>query len=268
MQGSRDLCGCGFPGQLRAEGERLFSLAAVEDAVAITVRRDRDALGLRQGVQDLEVAVRVFFVPEGGRKDFSGGIVHGRNQCEARPALVEPGVSAAVKLDKEACLRHPLATAAVARWTAAPRAGPARRAQDAADGGARKRQAFALAQEFLQVVVIDADVDLGGEAHDAGPNAVRDAVDGRVPAIPMDESGRARGSQRRAEPPDLTHGPSEELGGLDHQQLAAVEGMEDFQDLFGAGRQGDHASPGSAQPGEDIFADLLGRTKSLTYHTT
>jgi hypothetical protein len=43
--------------------------------------------------------------------------------------------------------------------------------------------------------------------------------------------------------------------------------MEDCQALFSAGRQDNHASLGSVQPGEDIFADLLGRTESLTYHT-
>jgi hypothetical protein len=44
--------------------------------------------------------------------------------------------------------------------------------------------------------------------------------------------------------------------------------MEDFQTLFGTVRQGNHASPGSTQAGEDIFADPLGRTLSLTYHIT
>src|SRR2546427_11861626 len=82
----------------------------------------------------------------------------------------------------------------------------------------------------------------------------------------MNEGGRAAGTERATQTADLTDGSSEELGGLSHQQFTTVEGVKDFQALFGAGCQRDHASPSSAQSGADIFADPLGRTKSLIYH--
>jgi hypothetical protein len=263
-----DLCGRGFPGQLLLEGERPLRLAPMEDAVAITVRGDRDALRLGEGVEDQEVAVSIFLIAKRGCGDLAGRIVEDRDERQPGSPLVEPGVRAAVELDEEAFLGHPLTTATVARWAPTPRAGPARLAQDAADRGPREGQAFPLVQEFLQVVVVDTDVDPRSEAHDASPDAVRDPVDGRSPAIPMDEGGQAPGAQGRAEPTDLADGSPEERGGFGHQQLAAVEGMEDCQALFSAGRQDNHASLGSVQPGEDIFADLLGRTESLTYHTS
>ncbi len=96
------------------------------------------------------------------------------------------------------------------------------------------------------MVVIDAEVDPGGEAYDAGPDALSDAVDGRAPAIPMDEGGRAAGTKGCAEPADLADRSPEELGGLGHQELTAGEGMEDLQALLGAMRQDNHASPSSA----------------------
>src|SRR2546425_30976 len=77
----------------------------------------------------------------------------------------------------------------------------------------------------------------------------------------------SRGTERATQTADLTDGSSEELGGLSHQQFTTVEGVKDFQALFGVGCQRDHASPSSAQSGEDIFADPLGRTESLSYHT-
>ncbi len=49
FKGSRDLCGGGGAGQLLLEGE-LFHLPPMEDAVAIAVHRDGDALGLGEGV--------------------------------------------------------------------------------------------------------------------------------------------------------------------------------------------------------------------------
>jgi hypothetical protein len=66
---------------------------------------------------------------------------------------------------------------------------------------------------------------------------------------------------------DLTDGSPEELRGLSHHEFATVEGSKNFQALFGTVRQSDHASPSSAQLRADIFADPLGRTESLTYHT-
>jgi hypothetical protein len=50
------------------------------------------------------------------------------------------------------------------------------------------------------------------------------------------------------------------------EELAPVDGMEDLQALLGTLRQSNHASPSSAQRGEDIFADQLGGTSSLTVH--
>src|SRR2546425_2643146 len=82
----------------------------------------------------------------------------------------------------------------------------------------------------------------------------------------MNEGGRAAGTERATQTADLTDGSSEELGGLSHQQFTTVEGVKDCQALFGVGCQRDHASPSSAQSGEDIFADPLGRTESLSYH--
>src|SRR3990170_8270454 len=134
LQSAGDLCGGGFPSELLLEG-KWFGLTAVEDAVAITVHGDRDALRLRQGVQDLEVAMGILLVPEGGGEDLSSGVVHGHDDGEARTPVVEPGVGTAVELDEEAGLRHPLAPAAVARGAAPPRATEACGPQDALNRG-------------------------------------------------------------------------------------------------------------------------------------
>src|SRR2546425_9741183 len=112
----------------------------MEDPVAIAVDGDGDAFPLREGLEDQEVTVRILFIAKGGGGNLAGGVVDGGDQGQARAALVEPGVGAAVELDEEAFLQHPLTPSAVARWAAAPRAGHPRRAQDAADRGARSDQ--------------------------------------------------------------------------------------------------------------------------------
>ncbi len=79
--------------------------------------------------------MRIFLVAKGGGEDFSGRIIEGCEERQARPTLVEPGVRATVELDEEAFPRHPLAAAPMPRWAAAARAGQTRRTQDAAEGG-------------------------------------------------------------------------------------------------------------------------------------
>jgi hypothetical protein len=124
----------------------------------------------------------------------------------------------------------------------------------------------ALDQEFVQVMVVEASVALASEPHDLGSDPVRDPVGGRPSAIPMHEGGHAPDTKGGAQSADLANRSPQECGGLGHHQLPTIKGVEDLQALLGAVRQGNHASPTSVQPGEDIFADPLGRTKSPTYH--
>jgi hypothetical protein len=74
----------------------------------------------------------------------------------------------------------------------------------------------------------------------------------------MDEGGGAAQAIGSPEPADLADRSSQQLSGLSHEELAPVESVEDLQALLGTLRQGNHASPSSAQRGEDIFADQLG----------
>ncbi len=187
----------------------------------------------------------IFLVAKGRGEDLAGGVVDGREERQARGALVESGVRAAVELDEEPLLGHALPTAPVARGTSPSRAGHAGLAQDAAERGAREREAFPFAQELVQVVVVDAHVARGGQAHDAGADTIRDPVDGRPSAIAMDEGGHAPGTKGGAQAADLANRSSQELCALGHQKLTTVEGVEDFQALLGAVRHGDHASPSS-----------------------
>ncbi len=214
LEGAFDLGGRGFPSELFLQGQGTLRRLAVKDPMAIAVRCDGDALSLRERREDLEITVRIFLVPKGSGEDLPRSVILDGEQGETRATPVQPIMVAPIELHEQAFLQHPLATSAVARWPPPPYAGQARLAQDAADRGTREGEAFPLGQEFLQVVVVHARVGGRGEAHDAGADTVRDPVDGRAPAIPMDEGGKAPGANSRAQPADLTNGPSQEFGGL------------------------------------------------------
>jgi hypothetical protein len=69
------------------------------------------------------------------------------------------------------------------------------------------------------------------------------------PRLPWDEGGRAARAIGAPEPAGLADRPAQQLSGLGHEELAPVEGVEDLQALLGTWRQGNHASPSSAQRG-------------------
>ncbi len=110
------------------------------------------------------------------------------------------------------------------------------------------------------MLVIHVGIRGPGQRHDPTAERLRDPIRGGPPAIAMDERGSPARAIRPPQPADLANGPPQEFGGLGHEELPAIEGMEDLQALLGTMRQGNHASLSSAQRGEDIFAEQLGRT--------
>lgn len=118
----------------------------------------------------------------------------------------------------------------------------------------REREAFPLGQELAEVFVIDPRVRRLGETHDPLPDGVTDAPRRPATAVPMDEGFGAMAAIGSAQAPDLPGRESQEIGGFGHQQLAAVQGIEDDELLLCTARQGDHAS---------LYSAGIGRTFSL-----
>jgi len=100
---------------------------ALEDAMAISVDRRREAIAPDELAQEQEVAVGIFLQPKHRGEHPPRRIVDGRQEHQAGPAVLEPRVVAAIHLDEEAGLRHALPTAPMAWGPAAPEAGEARR---------------------------------------------------------------------------------------------------------------------------------------------
>ena len=240
----------------------------MKDAVTVAVHRDGDALGLGEGVEDQEVAMRIFLVPKRGGGDFTGRVIHGRDEREAWPALFEPSVVAAIELHEQAFLGHALPAPAVTGWAAPAGAAHPGRPENATQRGAREGDPLALAEQLRKMLVVHVSVGRGRERHDPGPDVVGNPVRREPPSVPMDERGRPAGAIGSAQPADVANRPPQEVGCLGHEKFPSVEGMEDLQVLLGTVRQCDHASPYSARSGGRTFSlTTLGRTESLTIYT-
>ena len=84
--------------------------------------------------------------------DGARGVVDGEQQGEARAALPEPGVMAAVELEQPPRPWHALAPHAVLWRAAPPRAGHAGPRQDAPHRGAAEGEVLVLLKQLGEVV--------------------------------------------------------------------------------------------------------------------
>jgi hypothetical protein len=195
--------------------------------VPIAIDRDRDALAPDDGTQQLEIPGGILLVAEGRRRDDARGVVDGADQGQPWTAALEPVVAAAVELDEQAFLGHPLAPAAVARRPTSTGTGHAGRAQDPAHRGPAQDDALVLGQELGQMAVVAAGIAALGELGDPRRHGWLDPSRRGSAAVAVDQAGRAISLEGRSQSPDLPFGQPEQTGRLGRRQLAPSESIED-----------------------------------------
>ena len=107
----------------------------MEDPVAISVRRDGEAMPLGEATEQEEVAVGLLLVAKDASEHFTGGVIDRAVEDKAGAAVLEPGMLTAIHLDEEAGLWHALPPAAVLGRSARARTAEAGFTQEALDGG-------------------------------------------------------------------------------------------------------------------------------------
>src|SRR5262249_1020144 len=141
--------------------------------------------------QHQEIAVRIFLRAKDPGEDFAGGIVEGGVEDEARPPVLEPGMVAAVHLDEEAGLGHPLAPATMTGWSALGRTADARGPEQPLDCLPRYAQTLGLGQQVREVMIVHAGVAGAGQGEDAATDVVSNPPWGGAAAVTMSQGGEA-----------------------------------------------------------------------------
>lgn len=178
----------------------------MENAVAVAVDGDRQAVRVREDLEQDEIAMRVLSVPEGGGEDMAGRVVDRRKEDQARATSFEPVMGAPVDLHQQAGLWHPLPASTVAQRATASGAAQAHCPEDTMDRRLGQRQVFSFGQEFAEVRVVDPGIGGLGEAHNPLPDRIAHPARGSASTIPMDQGFGAPAAIRSAEPADLTDG--------------------------------------------------------------
>ena len=158
--------------------------------------------------------------------DGACGVVDGEQQGEARAALLDPGVMAAVELEQHPRLWHALAPDAVLWWTAPPRAGHAGPRQDAPHRGAAEGEALVLLEQLGEVGVVGARVARGGEARHGSRDGLGDGVVRAPAAIAVGERLGAELPVGPEEPADVAFAEVHQRGRLPDRDLLGEDAVE------------------------------------------
>ena len=158
--------------------------------------------------------------------DGARGVVDGEQQGEARAALLEPGVVAAVELEQHPRARHALAPHAVLWRAAPPRAGHAGPRQDAPHRGAAEGEALVLLQQLGEVGVVGARVARGGEARHGSRDGLGDGVVGAAAAVAVGKGLGADLPVGGEEPADVAFAEVHQRGRLPDRDLLGEDAVE------------------------------------------
>jgi hypothetical protein len=155
VESASELRGKLFSSQLFGEGPA--GIVALEDAVAIAVEAERDAVGGDHGVQGAEIADGIFgFELEVSGQDLAGGVVLKADESQGRAATLEPVMTAGVGERHHAETRTGRASGTILPRPTALRGSHFCAPQDAAHGLATDSKFFYVAEFFRQMRIVEA----------------------------------------------------------------------------------------------------------------
>lgn len=213
LEGAPDLGRRGSALELLGEGQWGAGIA-VEDPVAVGVRRTGEAIAADELAEEQEVAVGILFQAEDAAEDPARRVVDGRVEHETWPAIFEPGVVAAIHLDEEAGLGHACPTATMAGGTAGAGAADALGAQQPLHGRTGEPEARALLEQFGEMVIVHAGIGGARQGKNSGPDGFREAPRRGTAAVPMGQASEALLAQAGQQPTEVAKREAQQHGGL------------------------------------------------------
>ena len=236
----------------------------MKDAMPIGVGGCRQAIASDELTQQQEITVGILLGAKDARQDFARGIVDGREEDEARAALLEPGMVAAVHLDEKPSLGHALAPAAMLGCSPGAWTSDARLSQHALHGGTGQDEAFVLPEELGEVMIVRAGVARAGQREDLSPYGLGEAARGGPPAVAMGERRRATLADLRQQATEVTDREAQESGRVRHCEVPLHDLDQDMGSLLLSLAQGDSPPVHAPRVTESLIC--YGVTKSLSYY--
>lgn len=178
------------PLQLLFQRQRLRR-GRLEDAMAVTVDRDRKAVLAHSLVQDIEIGMRLFLETEDGGRDLVGSVIDCAVEHETGATALKPVVMAGIHLQEQPPLGHPVAASPVTAGASSAGTAQASSEENPAHGGTRQRNVFMCCQHFREVLVVKAGIGRRGQGHDSLLEGGGQPVMRWSTAVPMSQGSRA-----------------------------------------------------------------------------
>jgi len=178
-------------------------VVAGEDAAAIAVEGDRDAVAAQEALEQAEIALGGFRGEELSGENFAGSVVLHAQSGEQRAAPFQPVVGGAVELHQLAFAgRAQTALAMSGRAAFAGRADAAG-AEQPSQGFAAQREAFFFDELLLEMMIVEAGVARARQFQDALAYGLRRAPGTGAAAADVCQSRCAALPIARFEPLDM-----------------------------------------------------------------
>src|SRR5579862_2531593 len=206
-------------------------VVAGEDAAAITVEGDGDAVALQEALEQVEIALGGFGREEVGGEDFAGGIVLHAQGGEAWAAAFEPVVGRAIELDEFTFASRTQTALTMSGRTAFAWWADAVGAEQAAQGFAAEGEAFVFDELLVEMMIVEAGVARVRESEDAVACALGQATVAGSAAADVRQSRCAALPITRFKPFDMPRREVEQLRGSGARQVPLQASRNDGHSL-------------------------------------
>ena len=239
---------------------------AMKDAMAIGVGCHGQAIAANELAQQQEVAVGILLGAKDASEDLTRGIIDGREEDEARAAILEPGMVAAVHLDEQPGLGHALPPAAMLGWAALARTADASGPEEPLYSFPRHVEVFSLGQQLGEVVIVHAGVGRASQGQNPSSDGFSHPAPGGPSAIAVGHGSGAVLPPAAEQPPEVAQREAQEPRRLPGAQNTVVDARQDMQALVLPLGQGDCLPIHPPRVTDSLTR--YGVTKSLTYYKT
>src|SRR6185437_9118239 len=200
-ESAAELSGLAPAGELFVE--RPAIVVAGEDAAAIAVKGDRDAVASQEALEQVKIALGGFRGEELRGEDFAGSIVLHAQGGEQRAAAFEPVVRRAVQLHEFTFAGRAQAALAMRGRAAFARRADAVGAEQTAQGFAAEREAFFFHELFVEMMIVETGVARARHGKDAVAIGLWDASAAGAAAADVCQSRCAALPVARCKPFDV-----------------------------------------------------------------
>lgn len=163
-------------------------VVANEDAMAIAVEAEGNAVAPQDAAEQAEITVGVFGGEKLGGQDLAGGVVEQGKQSEFGAALFEPAMQAGIEQQHLSFAGARETAQAMSRSPSFARRAQSGRTQETTEGFAAEREAFDLTELLMEMMIVESGIAGAGQSENALAQRIGQAARAGTAAADVSQS--------------------------------------------------------------------------------